>query len=1230
MGNNRSGELSVRRRSQNGKPAIPADWQPPDLDAFDLQHRFGDSVLLEFIRGHSYSAILRELVQNEYDAGGRVLQVTFGDTGLEVTGNGTPIDRKGWRRLSVTLGTGSVPDFRRSLEEKANGIGSKNFGLRSLFLFGDRIYVRSNGYQTLLDLRRGTPKQPRPDSTTTRTRGVRINVPYRTDANDALSPFTIDSEAEVLNDFAAQVSLSLLKLAHYGTRKSLGRVIVTSARTKRQIVWKQNVKQLTATRRGVRLLARRITMTDSKIGKTQSEDEYEWQRRFELPPIFHGEHIPGYFRDRGPYIRIGVSLRTKRGRLDPAMPAGIAYYPIGVEHAYTGNSVCINAPFEMDADRSALVDHSNSPFNAWLLGLTAEMTLGLLHTDWFGRFGVDAYRAVGFIDRSALPTYSQAVEAALQNDACWPSRSGPKPRKRAVEFSSIQDLNLVSRPSLDLFLDNNRYLDSDMNESSVLYPLAKRYGAKDFTINSLVRLRCAGKESDALQTSCKEGEACYYYTDFPGHWMDLSRQERFAFALDDHYKQLSKEHRHDLAVSATTLTASGSLDAAENLWFVPTEILEVCPVPEENRLHPALSQSMVLRRLCKSFNVAHWIEDIIRRLETGEADERERMSLYRYLVSVSGRIPRKLSKVVRNAPVLRDQYGHWAIPKSITMPGTTGIRQFRPALHLAHRDYAKDTTLARALRFKNKITGDDVVRFAQIVSAQPERAQDFERVLERSRGLLNARTIRRLASISFLRTIEGKLAAPSSLYLDTPSNRACIGPSGPYPAGNAKTLFVRLGCHSRPKAERIVEYLATLRQTDQPPPRPDILYPELVTALKRVSAPDIYKDEEILWTGNGYSAPARTILGEKWNKIFVGGIPILSTSSKTLRRAYRDLGVHDRPEQHHWVQFFVSLGETYRETPSSLTANKRSAMRTAYLHCEDMSSFPSDVPWLLNEEGHLHTMSDAVSGRFVIEDDVPMGTELRKLNVPIAFADNPNPAITSFFRRQGVRLLTEIRTKVGDRVGEIRPAPRWFREEEYVRRLTQADFWSALEAMAARDFPASSDILQRIRKAGKRLSGLEEIAFVHKIVADYRVDKKRVSVSAKYSWTEDTIHITWVRSRSGLEGVLASLIARECIPDGRGDHARFSDSLFRLITCQTSADLREYLEQRGIRWHPESEDDDQDSGDYMSDVEEAVRAAVRSKVTSSESAGFSSSRVAARTGTPAISKRPSAWVFSMP
>jgi len=67
--------------------------------------------------------------------------VTFGKSDLTVTGSGRAINAKGWSRLDVILGTGTVMGEADVIEPKENGIGSKNFGLRSLFLFGNRIHV---------------------------------------------------------------------------------------------------------------------------------------------------------------------------------------------------------------------------------------------------------------------------------------------------------------------------------------------------------------------------------------------------------------------------------------------------------------------------------------------------------------------------------------------------------------------------------------------------------------------------------------------------------------------------------------------------------------------------------------------------------------------------------------------------------------------------------------------------------------------------------------------------------------------------------------------------------------------------------------------------------------------------------------------------------------------------------------------------------------------------------
>ncbi len=95
------------RPPNRGASALEQAWQPPIL-AGGFKARIGSSVVEEIVAGHDAGDVLRELVQNEFDAGGTQVSVTFGRSGLTVAGNGRPIDSKGWSRLDVILGTGHV------------------------------------------------------------------------------------------------------------------------------------------------------------------------------------------------------------------------------------------------------------------------------------------------------------------------------------------------------------------------------------------------------------------------------------------------------------------------------------------------------------------------------------------------------------------------------------------------------------------------------------------------------------------------------------------------------------------------------------------------------------------------------------------------------------------------------------------------------------------------------------------------------------------------------------------------------------------------------------------------------------------------------------------------------------------------------------------------------------------------------------------------------------------
>ena len=85
-----------------------ADWGTPELEG-GFRTRIGASIVEEFVAGHDASDVLRALVQNEFDAGGNRVSVSFGATALAISGNSGPIDASRWSRLFLgTLGEWSA------------------------------------------------------------------------------------------------------------------------------------------------------------------------------------------------------------------------------------------------------------------------------------------------------------------------------------------------------------------------------------------------------------------------------------------------------------------------------------------------------------------------------------------------------------------------------------------------------------------------------------------------------------------------------------------------------------------------------------------------------------------------------------------------------------------------------------------------------------------------------------------------------------------------------------------------------------------------------------------------------------------------------------------------------------------------------------------------------------------------------------------------------------------
>jgi hypothetical protein len=403
-------------------PSVGHGWTPPTLDG-GFQSAFGSSVIDEFVAGHDAADALRELVQNEFDAGGHKLAISFGTEHLSVAGNGKAIDANGWLRLGLLLGTGRVVgggQGARTVHAKLNGIGSKNFGLRSLFIFGNRIHVRSDGQMAVLDLLE-LGAQKLPDLNSRGLRGIRIHVPYRMEAFHNLATFSIDREREAFAKMADATLPTLVKLAFPGGRKGIQELQISSARTERRLLWRQMAAPVRCKLRDALAIRRTGLLTDSLSGSSRPRrrkfEEIEFSREVSIPNEYSDIPFPAYFRSRSG-IRIAVSVSLSGTRANRSA-TGRFYYPLAVDQNLTGTAVSINAPFQLDSDRSKVLDTN---WNRWLTEQAARLSCDLLVEDWFHRFGADAFLMLN--DNGANPAwFADQVNTYLKTAKCWPTRS---------------------------------------------------------------------------------------------------------------------------------------------------------------------------------------------------------------------------------------------------------------------------------------------------------------------------------------------------------------------------------------------------------------------------------------------------------------------------------------------------------------------------------------------------------------------------------------------------------------------------------------------------------------------------------------------------------------------------------------------------------------------------------------------------------------------------------------
>jgi hypothetical protein len=1168
---------------------VPRSVEEPDYVAPDFSEsrraRIGSSFIEQFVAGHDASDVLRELVQNEYDGGGETLTLTFGTRSLEVAGTGRNIDRDGWERLSVIVGTGNVMGNQQAevVAPKENGIGSKNFGLRSLFRFGDVIHVRSGGQVALLDLQTLETGRER-DPAWQGEKGVRVNVPYRQKSTERLEAFTLEREKHAFELMAAGMPDTLVKLALSGKKRGVREVNIRSARTRRALRWTQEARPGQCRAAGVTMVARigRLINGDDKGTPFQEE---EFSRSFVIPAEHAGRRFPAYYKLSGSRLKIAVSVPIARRRIDLGQH-GHFYYPLKASSSLTGCAVSVSAPFELNTDRSGINDHL---WNDWLIDQAVEMTIDLLKADWFDRYGTDAFKAL-FGDGTASPDhFVRKVAERLAMDVCWPTQGKGEDR-----FTSASQIALPTEEEYAGFLDANCELDPALAADKALCELVAKCGAKWFTTSSLVRLRCAGQNEDGLQTEVGN-EANFYFTDYSLDLADIDLQSRMAAALTSHQRRLTKQNKADLGNTPSTLSASGELKRAAQLMVVDPDLWFDCPEPETNRLHPRLVPFAAISNHCQAFDEEQWLVDAAGRAFTAAPDDRERETLYRKLLTRAA-ISRRALTVLRNSPVVKNQRGQWVAPTDMVHLKKPLARLLDAVIDAPSKEMLNAPGLIERLRIRNKLSGSELVRFGRGLADRPDLAERFERLLTDNLKLLRTANIEELWAIPCIKARSGRVVPPSTLHFDTPTNRLCIGNNDRIVGGTNDLLYRKLRIKTAPDSETLLDIIEFHRNVWSAPARPDILYPALVAAIGRER-----RDKSriahmpICWAQNGYHAPSEILVGPRAAKPLAETIP-LYRKSDDVSRAYQELGAPAQPNDSHWMRFFRHVATDWA-TDTPLDSRRRRILLEAYSE-RGSSGLPQGlegVRCLIDDRARFFTLGELRAGKLVEPDFQALEEALRNADSEIGVVEW-SAQTRAFFVDLGIQPLSSIAGASEPVLGHLGRPPFWYKPKQSERALVilrRPLFARALYEVAYRNRHGHPSFQPSdLATIEARLAALREISFFQRIDRRYSVGGTSLLVPAEVAVSEFRIGVIPPKTKTTFQLLLAEALAEIAGATSAATMRSMANAFLPLLLCVTHQELADYLDRIGIPYGPlkapilEGKSDLDDDADIDDDVEE--------------------------------------------
>lgn len=718
-----------------------------------------------------------------------------------------------------------------------------------------------------------------------------------------------------------------------------------------------------------------------------------------------------------------------------------------------------------------------------------------------------------------------------------------------------------------------------------LVTLATGSGAKRFTLNSLVRRRCAADDASDLETQLGEDEADLPFDNYESAMTSVATQASIAATLTRMRQRLTPANRQDLKGTASTLTKSLELKPAASLVRVDPAI-ESCPQPDGEQLHPALFDKRAISSLCTPFEEDVWIRSICERALAGNVDEAQRRAVEARILESEGKLGRLVLAAVKRSPVLRDHRGQWTAPADMRALKGRSSSFFLNALSAPSTPLAKRDELVALLRIPDAIDGNDLVATAKWVVANPDAAEQFELELDRRQRLLTRSVVKKLSSIAFLRAAAGGLAAPGVLHVANELNRLCVGPDR-LAAGSRVTLYDRLGLSVSPNPDAIIETLLRLKEEQLAPPRPEQFY----TLIARVAADDRDLREKlsalpVLWANGDYYDCSEVIAGLSVPYLLDEAVPVVR-GPFALVSAYQSLGVSSHARDHHWRAYFEHVAEGHGSEPQVTTKIRRQLLEAYQIRgaLGLPANLDADVACLLDRRGGLHSADDVLRGRLVENDFGALADAVDRSDVEIGIADI-NERSSEFFGALDLSRLTNVSGAGIVGFGSPVAAQRWFNSEhreDLLKRLLEPMMRDAIHKLAEhlwRDGRICS-----AEEFETRLSSIRSIEVFDRIDREYSLGHGRVTVSVEVGLRDGVLGAVRPRTRLDVHQLLAQALAELAGHADIADVRQFAAMIMPLLMCRKQREIDIYLSRQGIV-DIDPGPDPLDEGD---DLEEAER-----------------------------------------